>query len=69
MGLTNAPAVFMRVMNKLFEDPLDQGVEVFLDDILIYSETLEDHYTLLRKVLDRLRTYKFYCKLKKCSFL
>ena len=43
-GLTNAPSVFMRVMNRLFADLLDQGVVVFLDDILIYSENVTDHF-------------------------
>ena len=67
-GLTNAPATFMRAMNNLFSDLLDRGVVVFLDDILIYSQTLEDHTKLLRQVFDRLCQNKFYCKLKKCSF-
>ena len=43
-GLTNAPSVFMRVMNRLFADLLDQGVVVFLDNILIYSEDVADHF-------------------------
>ena len=68
-GLTNAPSVFMRVMNHLFADLLDQGVVVFLDDILIYSENVTDHFRLLATVFDRLRKYEFFCKLKKCSFL
>ena len=69
MGLTNAPATFMRTMNNLFSDMLDSGVVVFLDDILVYSGTIEEHFTLLERVLVRLRQYMFYCKLKKCSFL
>ena len=40
-GLTNAPATFMRTMNTLFSDLLDRGLVCFLDDVLIYSETLE----------------------------
>ena len=68
-GLTNAPATFMRAMNNLFADLLDKGVVVFLDDVLIYSNTLEEHFTLLHKVMERLRKYEFYCKLKKCNFL
>ena len=69
MGLTNAPAMFMWMMNNLFEDMLDQGVVVFLDDMLIYSTTSEGHFKLLEKVFVCLWRYKFYCKLKKCSFL
>ena len=69
MGLTNAPAMFMQMMNNLFEDMLDQGVVVFLDDMLIYSTTLEGHFKLLEKVFACLQRYEFYCKLKKCSFL
>ena len=69
MGLTNAPATFMRAMNNLFVDLLDKGVVVFLDDILIYSATIERHLELLRLVFDRLRKHQFFCKLKKCNFL
>ena len=69
MGLTSVPAMFMRMMNNLFEDILDQGVVVFLDDMLIYSTMLEGYFKLLEKVFAHLRRYKFYCKLKKYSFL
>ena len=69
MGLMNAPATFIRMINNLFEDMLDQGVVVFLDNMLIYSTTLEGHFKLLEKVFACLQRYKFYHKLKKCSFL
>ena len=68
MGLTNAPAMFMWMMNSLFKDMLDQGVVVFLDDMLIYSTTSEGHFQFLEKVFVCLQRYKFYSKLKKCSF-
>ena len=48
---------------------LDKGVIVFLDDMLIYSTMAEEHFELLEKVFAHLHKYKFYCKLKKCSFL
>ena len=67
-GLTNAPATFMRSMNNLFGQLLDRGVLVFLDDILIYSGSQEEHVRLLREVLQLLRQHQFYCKLKKCTF-
>ena len=54
-GLCNAPATFMRAMNNLFADLLDKGVVVFLDDILIYAATIEEHDRILREVFDRLR--------------
>ena len=69
MGLMNTPAIFIRMMNNLFKDMLDQEVVVFLDDMLIYSTTLEGHFKFLEKVFTCLQRYKFYCKLKKCSFL
>ena len=56
-------------MNNLFSDMLDSGMAVFLDDILVYSGTVDKHFMLLEQVLARLRQYTFYCKLKKCSFL
>ena len=68
-GTENVPATFMQTMNNLFEDMLDQGVVVFLNDVLIYSTTSEGHFKLLEKMFVCLQKYEFYCKLKKCSFL
>lgn len=65
-GLTNAPATFMRTMNEMFSDLLDRGLVCFLDDVLIYSKNLDEHTEKLRQVFERLRKFKFYCKLKKC---
>ena len=56
-GLTNAPATFMRAMNSLFNTLLDNGVIVFLDDVLIYTKTVEEHTELLHKVFAKLRQY------------
>ena len=69
MGLTNAPAMFMQTMTNLFSDMLDSGVAVFLDDILMYSGTVDKYFMLLEQVLVCLYQYMFYCKLRKCSFL
>jgi hypothetical protein len=67
-GLTNAPAYFMNLMNKVFMEELDRFVVVFIDDILIYSETAEEHEEHLRIVLERLRQQKLYAKFNKCEF-
>ena len=67
-GLTNAPATFMHLMQQIFRPYLDDFVIVFLDDILIYSKTLDDHYRHLRLVLQVLRQKKLYAKASKCEF-
>nr|AAT73686.1 putative polyprotein [Oryza sativa Japonica Group] len=67
-GLTNAPAFFMNLMNKVFMEYLDKFVVVFIDDILIYSQTEEDHQHHLRLVLGKLREHQLYAKLSKCEF-
>ena len=67
-GLTNAPAAFMKMMNSVFRDFLDESVIIFIDDILIYSKDEESHRKHLRAVLERLREHKLYAKLSKCSF-
>jgi hypothetical protein len=67
-GLTNAPAVFMDTMNRVFDDYLDQFMVVFIDDILIYSKSQEDHQVHLQKALERLRREKLYAKFSKCAF-
>jgi hypothetical protein len=66
--LTNAPAVFMSLMNGVFRKYLDRFVQVFLDDILIYSKNEREHEEHLRVVLCYLRENKLYGKLTKCSF-
>ena len=68
-GLTNAPAVFMDLMNRIFQPYLDQFVIVFIDDILIYSDSKEDHEEHLRVVLQILRENQLYVKFSKCQFL
>src|SRR6202163_689507 len=67
-GLTNAPATFMHLMQQTLRKFLDDFVIVFIDDILIYSKTLEDHYKHLRLVLQVLRDKQLYAKLSKCDF-
>ncbi|CAI7932609.1 unnamed protein product, partial [Closterium sp. NIES-54] len=67
-GLTNAPATFMGLMNDIFRPFLDRFVIVFLDDILIFSKSLEEHAQHLRIVLDTLRHHRLYAKLSKCTF-
>ena len=54
-GLTNAPATFMRTMNNLFSDLLDRGVVAFMDDVLIYNSTIEEHELLLKAMFTRLK--------------
>ncbi|KAL4011334.1 hypothetical protein IC575_028391 [Cucumis melo] len=67
-GLTNAPAVFMDLMNRVFKDFLDSFVIVFIDDILIYSKTEAEHEEHLHQVLETLQANKLYAKFSKCEF-
>jgi hypothetical protein len=67
-GLTNAPAYFMYLMNKVFMEYLDRFVVVFIDDILIFSKTMEEHEEHLRLVLEKLRSNQLYAKFSKCEF-
>ena len=67
-GLTNAPVIFMDLMNRIFRPYLDQFVIVFIDDILIYSGSKEDHEEHLRVVLQILRENQLYAKFSKCQF-
>jgi hypothetical protein len=67
-GLTNAPAYFMNLMNKVFMEYLDRFVVVFIDNILIYSKSDGDHEEHLRLVLQKLRDNQLYTKFSKCEF-
>ncbi|PNX73285.1 retrotransposon-related protein [Trifolium pratense] len=67
-GVTNAPGVFMEYMNRIFHSYLDRFVVVFIDDILVYSKSEEEHEEHLRIVLQTLKEKKLYAKLTKCEF-
>jgi hypothetical protein len=67
-GLTNAPAVFSHLMNSVFMEYLDKFVVVYLDDILVYSKSKEEHEEHLRLVLTKLREHRLYPKFSKCEF-
>ncbi|KAD4384676.1 hypothetical protein E3N88_24844 [Mikania micrantha] len=67
-GLTNAPAAFMDLMNRVCRPMLDRSVIVFIDDILIYSKNEADHACHLSEVLETLRREKLYAKFSKCAF-
>jgi hypothetical protein len=67
-GLTNAPAYFMYLMNKVFMEYLHKFVMVFIDDILAYSRSEEEHEGHLHLVSQKLWDHKLYAKLSKCEF-
>ncbi|KAH9763374.1 Endonuclease [Citrus sinensis] len=67
-GLTNAPAAFIDLTNRVFKDYLDKFIVVFIDDILVYSRSKEEHAEHLRITLQTLKEKQLYAKLKKCEF-
>ena len=67
-GLTNAPAAFMDLMNQVFRPYLDRFVIFFIDDIVIYSHSMEKHSEHLTIVLQTLKEHKLYAKRDKCDF-
>ena len=67
-GLTNSPAAFMDLMNRVFQAYLDRFIIFFIDDILVYSGSSEEHSEHLRIVLQTLRERQLYAKLSKCQF-
>ena len=67
-GLINASATFQTLMNQILRPFIDKFVLVYLDDILIYSNSAEEHRDHLRLVLEALRAAKLFAKPKKCTF-
>ena len=67
-GLTNAPPTFMDLMNRVFKPKLDRSVIVFIDDILVYSKTHEQHEEQVREVLETLRWERLFAKFTECEF-
>ena len=67
-GLTNAPTVFMCLMNNMMHKYLDKFVVVFIDDILIYSKTEEEHKEHLKIILQELRYHQLFAKFSKRDF-
>jgi hypothetical protein len=67
-GLSNAPSTFQCIMNSILEPFLRKFVIVFMDDILVYNISMQDHVQHLREVFSLLRLHKFYVKQSKCVF-
>ncbi|KAK3506442.1 hypothetical protein QTP70_017059, partial [Hemibagrus guttatus] len=67
-GLTNAPAVFQALINRMFQDLLGKWVIAYIDDILVYSTSMEEHVRHVQEVLSRLQQHHLYIKLEKCEF-
>ena len=67
-GLTNAPAAFMDLMNRVFSPFLDRLMIVFIDDIMVYSRSEQEHMEHLHQVLQTLKEHKLYAKFLKCDF-
>ena len=69
IGLTNVPSTFMLLMNEVLKIFLGKNLIVYLDDILIFSKSLDEHLLHIHSVLERLREEKLFIYLKKCSFV
>ena len=67
-GLTNAPAVAVRIGNRLLYDFIDNFIIIFMDDILVYSKSIEEHAEHLDKIMERMQQYDFYLHPGKCTF-
>jgi hypothetical protein len=67
-GLTNVPTTFCTLMNDILQEWLDDFMVVYIDDILIYNNFMEEHVKHLQKVFQRLRENKLYVKFEKCEF-
>ena len=67
-GLANAPAMFMDLMNRVFDGYVAKSIIVFIDDILVYLCTVEEHELHLKIVLGKLREKRLYAKFSKCEF-
>lgn len=67
-GMTNALIIFMDLINRVFREFLDQFVIIFIDDILIYAQTEEEHGEHLRRVLQTLHEHQLYATYEKCGF-
>lgn len=68
-GLQTSPAVMQNAVNLLFKEILNNGVKIYLDDIIIYTSTLSEHIKLLKEVFEKLRSHSFKLKITKCQFL
>ena len=68
-GLCNAPSTFQGTMNNIFSDFLDNFLTVYIDDLLIFSNTREEHLEHIRKVLKRMREHNLHCRLYKCEWM
>ena len=68
-GLNNAPSTFQRFVNRVFNGFINEFVNIYIDDIIVYSKTFEDHIKHLRKVFERLDEYQLRLHPEKCSFL
>jgi hypothetical protein len=66
--VTNAPTVFMDMMHQIFKPYLDKFLKVFINELLIYSKSPEDHVTHLKMVLEKLREHMLYAKFNKYEF-